>query len=806
MNVGYENDRRFFAALMVLSLGCFIFESILRAYGLPNMPLRFGLKALATFIGIGVFSWLLIRYEADRLSFVLIFASLCLFLLTRAFEIDAIQSFGSELLGVSQRNFSRVIDNAVQKTAIYCVVLSLISLIIVSAKRRRELTSEVKNRVQSEKQLRESVEELKRLFDAAPCALCQVSLGRRHLMVNQKFCELVGYEAEELVGMSIEALVEPGDRDDCERVLEQVLEGDHGSEECQVKYRHKNGFAIWVQNMVSYVENPHGEDYMLLVCEDVTERRRRMHQLTDSVSLLEATIESTTDGILVVDLGGRITRYNQRFLEMWGIPESVMHSMSDQQVVSFVLEQLEDPTGFKERLLELYRDLEGEGSDVIRFKDGRIFERFSKPQYVDGQAKGRVWGFRDVTAGRKAEAEQTRLQAQVRDAHKMEALGTMARGVAHDFNNILSSIMTNAEVVASLTKERSDVQECLEDIRLSGERARDLTNRIQNFTRKEDRETEALSLGSILADAEKLIRPAVSSSIEVVTSVEPNLPKVLGRGTQFHQILLNLCANAASAIDGLGRIDIQLNLHRFEKEEVLGKVRLAPGSYVRIGVSDTGCGMDETAVNRAVEPFYTTKRAGGGSGLGLTVVSGIVKNCGGAMRIKSQPGQGTHVELYFPVADNEESMAHSIRVTGTQADAAEGEGKRILFVDDEESVARSIEKRMNQLNYRLSVFTDPVEALHRFETNPESFDVVMTDLTMPGANGIEFAKRVLALRRGLPVILLTGFGDPSIHQQASAAGISVILKKPVDSASMTWAVQEALDRATKASSSAIIVS
>ncbi len=806
MNLGYENDRRFFTALIVLSLGCFVLESILRAYGLPDMPLRFGLKALATFIGIGVFSWLLVRYKADRFSFVLIFVGLCLFVLTRAFEIETIHQFGADLLGMSSRNFSRIVDNSVEKTAIYCVVLSLISLIIVSAKRRQELVHEVKVREQAEERVQASADQLKILFEAAPCALSQVSLDRRHVMVNRKFCELVGYGAEELKGMSVEALVEPGDRDDCDRVLAQLLEGNHGEEVCEVRYRHKNGFAIWVQNTVQFVTNDQGQDYLLVACEDVTERRRRMLQLSDSVSLLEATIESTTDGILVVDLDQRITRYNQRFLEMWGLSESVMHSMSDRQVVSFVVEQLEDPSGFLDRINELYQDVESEGADVIRFRDGRIFERFSKPQYVDGKPSGRVWGFRDVTAERKAEAEQSRLQIQVRDAQKMEALGTLARGVAHDFNNILSSIMTNTEVVTAMTKDHEEVQECLEDIRLSGERARDLIGRIQNFSRTENRKTEPLALGAILADAEKLIRPVIPSSIDLNTDVEPNLPKVLGSGTQFHQVFLNLCSNAAAAIEGRGKILIQLNLHRFDSEIAMGGNKLPAGSYVRIQVADSGRGMDAVALRRATEPFYSTKGAGEGSGLGLTVVNGIVKSCGGGMRLESQVDHGTKVELFFPIADDEDLIAHSVRVSGTETETAKGAGQRILFVDDEESVAKSIEKRMRQLNYRLSVFTDPVEAQHVFETDPDAFDLIMTDLTMPGANGIEFASRVRSIRGELPVILLTGYGDPSIHQQATAAGVSVILKKPVDGASMSWAVKEALDRGGRPHSSALIVS
>ncbi len=804
MSVGYENDRRFFTALILLSLGCFILESILRAYGLPNMPLRFSLKALATFIGIAVFVALLVRYKADRYSFFFIAIGLFMFSLTRAFEIDVIRQFAVEMLSVSEANFGRVVNNSVQKIGIYCVILSLISLIIVSAKRRAESANDAKARVAVEERLRASEAGLRAMFEAAPVSLSHVTLDGRHVMVNRGLCELVGYGAEELVGMSIESLIEPSDREECQRVLGRILTGDHSSEVCQIRYRHKNGFLIWVQNTVSYVEDGVHPPYLVVISEDVTERRRRVSQLTESVSLLEATIESTTDGILVVGLDGRITRFNQRFVSMWQIPEAVMESMRDKQVLNFAIEQVEDPDLFLSRIGDLYREIESEGFDVIRFKDGRVFERLSKPQFVEGKARGRVWSFRDVTAARRVETEQTKLQVKVREAQKMEALGTFASGIAHDFNNILSSILTNTEVVMTLTHDTKDVRECLEDIVLSCERSGDLIERILAFTRKEDTQSECLALEDIVSDAEKLIRPALTAAIELEMKVEQNLPLVLGNATQFHQILLNLSSNAAAAIQGQGQISIDVKSVESSEARKVGKKTLAPGIYVLIRVSDDGVGMDEAAVQRAFDPFYTTKVRGGASGLGLTVVQGIVSEYQGGIEIRSEPGKGTRVDLYVPATRSSEMTLDGAGAKATGVVA--GEGQWILFVDDEDAVARSVSKRMQQLNYQIDVYTDPVLAMNAFKENPGKYELVMTDLTMPRMDGIAFAREVRTEVSTLPVILLTGYGDPSIHQEATSVGVCVILRKPVDGVSISWAVKEALSQVNRPKRAARIVS
>jgi two-component system cell cycle sensor histidine kinase/response regulator CckA len=805
MSVGCDNDRRFFTTLVLLSLGCFVIESILRAYGLPHMPLRFGLKVLATFIGIGVFASLLVRYKADRYSFLFIAIGLVMFVLARAFDVESIHQFCAELLGLSEINFSRIVDNSVQKTGIYCVVLSLVSLIITSAKRRSEAVNEAASRLNVEERLRASETRFRVMFEQSPCPISHVSLEGKHVLVNEKLCDLVGYESEELVGMSVEALIEPEDREEGARAFDQVLFGDHASESCQVRYRHKNGFTIWVKNSICYVDElAVSPAYVIVVSEDVTELRRRMHQLSDSVSLLEATLESTTDGILVVGLEGKITRYNQRYLEMWQIPETILHAMSDEKTISFVMDQLEDPEGFLERVQELYQNVEQESFDLIQFKNGRIFERFSKPQYVEGLAVGRVWSFRDVTDARKAQTAQRRLEVQIRDAQKMEALGTLAGGVAHDFNNILSSIMANTEVAMTLAGESKDVQECLGDIVISCERSRDLISRIVRFTRKGEKQTNPLSLELLLRDAEKLIRPALPASIEIKVSIEPSLPFVEGEPTQFHQILLNLCANAATAIQGRpGRIGIDLELVELEEMTRVGNRDLEAGRFVVVRVSDDGCGMNSDELDRVLEPFYTTKEPGDGSGLGLTVVQGIVKGVRGAMCFTSSVGEGTKVELYFPAVTPSELPAEESHSSGD--DAITGAGQRILFLDDEEFVAKSVSKRMHQLNYSLDVYTDSTAALEAFKTNPGNYDLVMTDLTMPGIDGINVAKQVRGISPGFPVILLTGYGDPSIHQLANEAGVSIILKKPVNSSSMSWAVREALVSAGAATVSTRIV-
>lgn len=803
MKLGFGNDRRFFAALLIMSLGCFVFEAIMRVYGVPHMPLRFGLKSFATFIGIGVFSVVLVRYKADRNAFFFIGLSLFCFVLTRAFDVEAIHRFGQEILGLNRTNFSRVVDNSVQKAGIYCVMMSLVSLIITSAQRRSEAITESKQRAQREAELRASESAFRQLFQCSPHAASRVSLEGYFVLVNRRLCEVMGYGTEDLTGMSMEVLVLPEDRERYIEALQRLRDGESERECCQLRVRHKNGFAIWVENelMIAGGAEP-GGSYFLVVCDDITEQKRRGEELEASASLLEAVMNSTDDGILVVDANGRIMRCNARFLDMWQLTVSDTKGISDQEFSSLVVEQLADPMVLLSGVRAQQQAAEEGCFERLKMKDGRCFEWTTHVHSVDEGRLVRIWRFRDVTSGESGESgvsDPVSSEATARETQIREELRAVAERVNHDLNNHLSTILSNTEVVATLVDEKGEVHECLDDISVACNQSKDLIDRLRRFMRQPAPRRERLDIVPLIHDVEKFLRPAVPEEILIRLRLESDVPAVLGDPTQFQQVLLNICANAIDGLQGKpGLIDVELTTEYWKELKRIGEDSLPSGPYVKIRIADNGCGIAEGMLARVYDPFFTTKSTGKSSGLGLTTVRGIVRDHGGGIRLHSKEGEGTTVELYFPGTVADVSTTKGV-------EPLVGAGQHVLLLDDEASVARSLVKRMRQLNYQPVMFTNGTEALEALESDPLGFDLVMTDLRMPMMDGIEFARQLRRRDLNLPVILLTGAEDGTIHQQAAKVGVSVILRKPFDSGAMSWAVQEALSRGSDVTTAAKIV-
>ncbi len=790
MKSSYENDRLFFVALILMALSCHVFESFLNAYGVPEYPLRFALKCLSVVISVGVISTLMLRYHADRYALFFITTSIFCFAGDSILDVDAVSRVFSQMLGMTEARFSRSVDNSIEKGGIFALILSLVTMITSGAQKQDKLHQLAAAHQSAEERLVEREESYRIMFEQSPCAICHLADNGELVMVNQQLCELIDYSQTELLGRLLKELVEPEDWVIHKEAMERRLKPGQSSVSYEVRYRHKNGFTIWAQNTINRVQTEGlKRGYWIVVSEDITDRKRRLVELSESVSLLEATLESTTDGLLVVGLEGRINRYNQRFLEMWQIPNSVIASRVDEEVMDYVLDQLEEPDVFLARVKALYRRPEEASFEVLHFKDGRVFERYSQSQQVDGKPVGRVWSFRDVTQSHRSQADQAHLHTQLREAQKLEALGSLSAGVAHDFNNQLSSIVANTEVALALAAEAPEVKDCLEEVLESCNRSRSLVDRIMGFSRLQPRRLELVSMADLVEEAILLIRPGLSSRIEIEAVSEPDLPFVLGDKTQIHQILLNLCSNAATAIESRsGRITVECRKVGFDISTLVGRTQVSAGNYLCLRVSDSGRGMSPEVLERAFEPLFTTKGTGEGTGLGLAVVQNIVKNHQGAVRLLSEEGAGTTAEVYFPESTVSVTSSQEVadNVTG-------GQGERILYLDDEETVARSVSKRLSQLNYVVETFNDPAAALKRVEEG-ERIDLLMTDLTMPNMDGLELVNRIRKLRPDLPVVLLTGYGDPRINDEASKAGVAVVLRKPVSSASISWAVRDALSR------------
>ena len=394
----------------------------------------------------------------------------------------------------------------------------------------------------------------------------------------------------------------------------------------------------------------------------------------------------------------------------------------------------------------------------------------------------------DVTEQKLAEKQQRELEEQLRQAQKLDALGTLAGGIAHDFNNILGAIISYSELSKMDNPGNHVLQANLDEVLRASARAANLVRQILSFSRHQKEERKALQLAPIIKEALSLLRASLPSTIALHQQIEAAVPDVLANPTQVHQIVMNLCTNAAHAMKGKqGRISIELSQLLVADSEAKPHVELQPGGYVRMTVQDTGHGMDAATSKRIFEPFFTTKSSGEGTGLGLSVVHGIVKEYGGVVTVDSELGRGTSLTIFLPAQSALEKPAPSVAT-----ELPRGNGQRVLFVDDEPVLGDVAEKMMQRLGYRATVFQSSETALAAFQKEPAAFDVLVSDLTMPAMTGVELALQVLIARPGLPVILVSGSSGQLTATELRKVGIRELLSKPLDYGTLARVLSQVL--------------
>jgi PAS domain S-box-containing protein len=518
----------------------------------------------------------------------------------------------------------------------------------------------------------------------------------------------------------------------------------------------------------------------------ITEHKHVEKALRESQDLLRATIESTADGILVVDEKGQVTHANKRFAQMWQIPDELIQTKDDGKLLDFVLDQLNDPEAFLLKVKTLYKTPD-EDFDVIDFKDGRVFERFSCPLIREGQIAGRVWSFRDITDRKIAEEEKTKLQSQLQQAQKMESIGTLAGGIAHDFNNILGIIIGNAELGMEDVPEWNPAKLNLKQIRDASLRAKDVVSQLLSFARKTKLEKTSTDIVPIIKKFLQLLRSSIPTSIEIRQNIHQNVDTIRANPTQINQILINLCNNAHYAMPDGGILEISIKNIELDEDASAHYPELNPGRFVTLAISDTGHGISQDEIDRIFDPYFTTKDVGEGSGMGLAVVHGIVKEHNGIITVKSELGKGTTFSIFFPTVEGEVAEA-----TKTDEDLPAGR-ESILLIDDEEPLLQLGCRRLERLGYKVEAQIDPLDALKLFRSNPDQFDLVITDMTMPRMTGDQLLKEILKIRSDIPTMLCTGFSEKIDEERAKKIGIRQYVEKPINRSDLAKFVRKVLD-------------
>jgi PAS domain S-box-containing protein len=600
------------------------------------------------------------------------------------------------------------------------------------------------------------------------------------------------------------AAIHPDDRD---RVIHAALtKQSEGTYDEEYRIVRPDGGERWIRDRAFPLRDDDGAIYRVVgLAEDITERKLVESQIRALSEQLEARVVERTVQLRDANEALRKADSRQRAL-LNAIPDVVFRIHRDGTFLDFSAprgDTLLPPdhiigsnltsaaipqavraglTSAIERALEsgsvipLEYALTANGS--TRQFEARIVR--SGPDEV-------VATVRDITGRKSAEAHRERLEQQLRQSQKMEAIGTLAGGIAHDFNNILTAILGYAELLRAQLRGQAGVEERLAEITKAGARAKDLVSQILTFSRRQEHRRTTLSLGPAIEEALKLLRAAIPATIEIDAQVDPDLPPVLADATQIHQVVMNLAANAAAAMaGGPGRLIVRCAAVELDAGGA-ADAGLRPGPYVRLTIEDTGCGMPPEVLERIFDPFFTTKGPGEGTGLGLSVVHGIVKAHQGAILVDSRVGEGSSFRMYFPALTDREPSSARPRIRTTT-----GRGEHVLTVDDEPALVDLLRDQLQELGYRVTAHVSPVEALADFLSRPLDFDVILTDLTMPGMNGADLAERVLRVRPDLPIVMATGYGHVMTEERAREIGLRPLLYKPFSMAALGEAIQDAL--------------
>ena len=435
----------------------------------------------------------------------------------------------------------------------------------------------------------------------------------------------------------------------------------------------------------------------------------------------------------------------------------------------------------------------------VRRRDGVYIEVEDTGRVVrlpQGRAVRAIGFLKDVTERKRVEAERAQLDAQLREAQKMEALGTMAGGIAHDFNNILGAILGHGELAEELAEAQSAMEsrqrQQLRAIMDAGRRGKALVQQILTFARRGASDKRAVELWPIVREVRDLLAASIPANVKVELEVDDPHIAVLADPTQMHQVVMNLCTNAIQAMSEGGQLTIGLAVETVQRTRALSQGQLEAGRYAALSVRDTGPGIPPEVAARMFEPFYTTKGPGKGTGLGLALVQAIVADHGGAIEVETQQGEGTQIKVYLPAAP-EQMVAAQRR----EAQTPRGGGQTVLLVDDDRAMLAMAEDMLAQLGYEPVGYDSSTRALEAFSAAPERFDALLTDERMPELSGTELAVRVKALRPELPVVIASGYGGAELRRRARAAGVSHVVDKPYERHTIAQALAAALSGASQ---------
>ena len=519
--------------------------------------------------------------------------------------------------------------------------------------------------------------------------------------------------------------------------------------------------------------------------------RQRNEDLLLSETRMAAIINSSLDAILCIDEDQRITVFNPAATALFECPAKLAFGSKLGRFLPTVEEALQAGIISSQATLGEFQATTHRGNEIFVEISVSLERRlrarspFEQPDAATLEERDTVTTpnavttifARDLTAKKQAEARRVALETQLRESQKMQAMGTMAGGIAHDFNNILSAILGNVDLAQQDTAPGSASLTSLQEIEKAGRRARDLVRQILTFSRNEPPKRTPLQLAEVVHETARLVKVTLPPSVTMRVTVADTVASVLADATQVEQALLNLCTNAILAVGNRKGL-VTMELFNCDLiQPINGRLWLPAGKYVCVRVSDNGNGMSSETLDRIFEPFFTTRVVGQGTGLGLSVVHGIMQTHQGAIDVHSALGEGSIFTLYFP-STQEVAVASPVEVA--PVNVVHGNGRHVMYVDDDQALVFLISRVLTRKGFTVTTFTDPHEAQAALQANPTAFDILVTDYNMPGFSGVDLLRQAKIIRPDLPVALASGYVTPELEQSAMAEGASALIYKPND--------------------------
>ena len=635
------------------------------------------------------------------------------------------------------------------------------------------------------KDLEETWRRFEFIINASMELITMIDRDYIHITANEAYCRAFGKTRSTIEGKNVRMVWGSEIFKVLKQKLAQCFSGEINDPFWEFTGRDQRFYRMTFN---AYLDTQKQVTHAVIVTHDITSKKDSEDALRNSEERFRATFEQAAVGMGLIQRNYHIIKLNRCFCEILG------YSGDDLQGIS---------------IFDLIFQKDLDAPEYQKLVSGEINSFSMEARYIR-KDRSIVWGnttatlvrnardepkyfiilFEDITKLKTTEQTKRNLETQLQHSQKIQAIGTLAGGIAHDFNNILTPIMVNTEMSLMDVPQEGHLHDQINAILKAARRAKDLVKQILTFSRQNEIEGEPLEVQLIIKEVLKLMSATLPSNIEI----HPLYYPLIGSGyvkvdpTKIHQILMNLCTNAAHAMSKGGVLEVSLSDTYLDQRSDTSLAELNQGHYIILKVTDTGHGMTSHIMERIFDPYFTTKVKDEGTGLGLAVLHGIVTGYGGTIRVSSKPGQGSVFTIFLPEIQKSEHGKCA------QMQAAIPKGKeKILFVDDDAAVLESVPKMLQRLGYQVLAAQDPQEALHRFKAEYEDFDLIITDYGMPKMNGVMFSRQALSICPGIPIILCSGFADKISTPEIKAAGIVEFIMKPVVMSEIALSIRRAIE-------------